>query len=64
MDGLEISVSIDRMQAKEWRPSQFMAQEPQMPSLQDLLKVRVESMSSLILIKASKYIGLMVFKST
>jgi len=42
-DGFEISESIYRIQANEWSPSQFMAQDPQIPYRQDLLKERVES---------------------
>ena len=45
------------MQARELQPPIFMAQEPQMPSLHDLLKVRVGSISLLILIKASSTMG-------
>ena len=41
--GLVRSASIYRIQAKEWRPSQFMAHEPQIPYLQDLLNDKVES---------------------
>ena len=41
--GLLISVSIGLMHANECRPSQFMEQLPQMPSLQDLRKDKVES---------------------
>ena len=64
MAGLDKSLSIGLMQANEWRPSQFIAQEPQIPSLQDLLKDKVESYLSLIFNTASKYIGAQVFKST
>lgn len=45
------------MQARELHPPMFMAQEPQIPSLQLRRKVRVGSISFLILIKASKTIG-------
>ena len=38
-------------------PSMFMAHDPQIPSLQDLLKVRVGSTSFLILISASRTFG-------
>ena len=45
------------MHARELQPPMFMAQEPQIPSLQERLKVRVGSISLLILINASKTIG-------
>ncbi len=45
------------MQARELQPPMFMAQEPQIPSLHDLLNVKVGSISLLILIKASKTMG-------
>ena len=45
------------MQARELQPPIFMAQEPQMPSLQERLNVRVGSISFFILIKASRTIG-------
>lgn len=45
------------MQAKVFTPPIFMAQEPQIPSRQDLLNVRVGSISFFILIRASKTIG-------
>ena len=61
--GFDKSVSIGLIHAKEWRPSQFIAQLPQIPSLQDLLKDKVESYVSLIFSKASKYIGAQLFKS-
>ena len=47
----------DLVHAKVLAPSIFMAQLPQIPSLQDLLKVTVESISFLIFIKTSKTIG-------
>ena len=46
------------MHAKVLTPPMFIAQDPQMPSLHDLLKVNVGSISFLILIKASNTIGL------
>jgi hypothetical protein len=46
-DGFVKSGSIYLMQAKEWSPSQFMAHDPQIPSLHDLLKESVESILSL-----------------
>lgn len=52
------------MQAKVLQPSIFMAQEPQMPSRQDLLKVRVGSTSFLILSRASSTMGPHLAKST
>jgi len=52
------------MQANEWRPSQFIAQDPHIPSLHDLLNDKVESYLSLIFKTASKYIGAQFFKST
>ena len=42
----------------------FMAQEPQIPSLQDLLNVKDGSISFLILIRASSTIGPQLFRST
>ena len=45
--GLVKSVSIDRMQASECKPSQFIEQEPQIPSLHDLLNDNEESKLSL-----------------
>lgn len=44
------------VQAKVLVPSIFMAQEPHTPSRQDRLKVKVGSISFLILINASKTI--------
>lgn len=52
------------MHANVLVPLIFIAHEPQMPSLQERLKVNVVSISFLILIKASKTIGLQSFKST
>ena len=46
------------MHAKVLTPPIFIAQDPQMPSRHDLLKVNVGSISFLILIKASNTIGL------
>ena len=40
-----------------------MAQEPQMPSLQDRLKVRLGSISFLILMSASSTMGPQLFRS-
>ena len=45
--------SIRHRQARVLTPSMFIAQDPQMPSRQDRLKVSVESTSFLIFIKAS-----------
>lgn len=45
--GLDKSLSIYLIQEREWRPSQFIEQDPQIPSLHDLLKERVESRLSL-----------------
>jgi len=45
--GLLKSVSIERMQASECNPSQFIEHEPQIPYLHDLLKDKVESKLSL-----------------
>jgi hypothetical protein len=44
-------------------PSMFIAQLPQIPSLQLLLKVRVGSISFLILISASSIMGPVLFRS-
>lgn len=52
------------MQAKVLQPPIFIAQDPQIPSLQDLRKVKVGSTSFLILINASRTIGPHLFKST
>ena len=46
-EGFDRSVSISLMQASEWSPSQFIAHDPQIPSLHDLLKDNVESRLSL-----------------
>lgn len=48
---------IFAIQANVLVPSIFIAQEPQIPSRQERLNVRVESSSFLILIKASNTIG-------
>ena len=52
------------MQASVLMPPMFMAQEPQMPSLQDRRKVSVGSISFLILIRASNTMGPHEFRST
>lgn len=52
------------IQAKVLQPPIFMAQDPQMPSRHDLLKVNVGSISFFILIRASRIMGPQVFKST
>ena len=52
------------MQARVLTPPMFMAHDPQMPSLQDLRKVTVESCSFLILMSASNTMGPQVFRST
>ena len=52
------------MHARVLTPPMFMAQEPQIPSRQDLLKVRVGSISFLILMRASSTIGPQAFRST
>ena len=54
---MQIITKTDHRQARVLVPSMFIAQEPQMPSLHDLLKVSVGSSSFLILIRASKTIG-------
>ena len=54
---ISIYFCIDFRHASVFVPSTFMEHEPQIPSLQDLLKVKLESTSSLIFIKASKTIG-------
>lgn len=51
-------------QANVLTPSMFMAQDPQIPSLQLLLKVKVGSTSFLILIRASSIIGPVLFRSS
>lgn len=58
------SISIHLMQARVLTPPMFIAHDPQMPSRQDLLKVKVGSISFLILIKASRTMGPQVFRST
>lgn len=45
------------IQASVLTPPMFMEQEPQIPSLHDLRKVKVGSISFLILIRASNTIG-------
>jgi hypothetical protein len=45
--GLVKSVSIERIQASECNPSQFIEHDPQIPYLHDLLNDRVESKLSL-----------------
>ena len=50
-------------QANVLTPSMFMAQLPQIPSLQLRLNVKVGSTSFLIRIKASSIIGPVLFKS-
>lgn len=52
------------IQAKVLMPPMFMAQDPQIPSRHERLKVTVGSISFLILIKASSTIGPHEFKST
>jgi hypothetical protein len=52
-----LPLGIAQRQAKWCLPSIFIAHDPQIPSLQLLLKERVGSISSLILIRASKNIG-------
>ena len=52
------------MQARVLTPPIFIAHDPQMPSLQDLLNVTVESISFLILMSASRTMGPHVFRST
>ena len=49
--------SIDFKQAKVFVPSIFMEQDPQIPSLHERLKVKLESISCLIFINASNTIG-------
>lgn len=57
MQGLVISLSKALMHAKVTRPSQFIAQDPQIPSLHDLLNDKEESKLSLMYKRASKNIG-------
>ena len=47
--------SIDFKHARVFVPSIFIEQDPQMPSLHERLKVKLESISCLILIKASQH---------
>ncbi len=56
--------SMPLVQAKVLVPSIFIAQLPQMPSRQERRKVRVGSISFLILISASRTIGPHVSRST
>ena len=49
--------SIDLVHARVFTPSIFIAHDPHIPSLHDLLKVNVGSISFLILIIASRTIG-------
>ena len=44
-------------QARQFLPFMFMAQEPHIPSLQDLLNAKVGSISFLIRIRASRTMG-------
>ncbi len=55
---------IPLMQARVFVPSMFMAHDPQIPSRQERRKVRVESISFLILMSASSTIGPQVSRST
>ncbi len=48
---------MNRVQANQFVPSMFIEHEPQTPSRQERRKVSVESISFLILIKASRTIG-------
>jgi hypothetical protein len=50
----EVFLSILQRHASVFWPLMFIAQEPHMPSRQDLRKVSVESISFLILIRASR----------
>ncbi len=52
------------MQARPFLPSMFMAHEPQMPSRQERRKLKVESISFLILISASNTMGPQASMST
>merc|ERR1712190_603791 len=56
--------SILERQASVFTPPMFIAQEPQMPSLQLLLKVRLGSISFLILMRASSTMGPQLLRST
>ena len=51
------SFDIYQRQASVFSPPMFMEHDPHIPSLHDLLKVKVGSTVSLILIKASNTIG-------
>lgn len=51
-------------QARVLTPSMFMAQEPQIPSRQDLRKVRVGSSSFFIRMSASSIMGPVLFRSS
>lgn len=59
-----MSGSILAIQASVFMPPMFMAHEPQIPSRQERRKVKVESCSFLILIRASSTMGPHAFKST
>lgn len=61
---LDVSRSIRDKQAKVFFPSIFIEQDPQIPSRQDLRKVKVGSISFLIFTMASKIIGPHSFKFT
>lgn len=63
-DSLFVSVGIRQRQAKVLTPSMFIAQLPQIPSLQLRRNVRVGSTSFLILISASNIMGPVLFKSS
>merc|ERR1711874_139689 len=56
--------SIFERQARVFTPPMFIAQEPQMPSLQLLLNVRLGSISFLILMRASSTMGPQLLRST
>ena len=59
-----LTSEMNFVQASVLVPSMFMAQEPQTPSRQERRKVRVESTSFLILIRASRTIGPQSARST
>ena len=59
-----LSTSILQIQANVLEPPMFMAQEPQIPSRHERRKVRVGSISFLILIRASRTMGPQLFMST
>lgn len=63
-DSLVVSVGMRHKQARVLTPSMFMAQLPQMPSRQLLLKVRVGSTSFLMRMSASNIMGPVLFKSS